>query len=81
MSITITKEQFFKEVVTLREMWGTKDFWADPKKVQLAKKAITVAYFGVEKTTPQKDQDHVVDTYLATMAEFNRRAELLGVQL
>ncbi len=77
MAIQLSTEQFNKEVLSLRKMWGEKDFWSNRKKIDLAVKALGFAYLNVDI----KQIERAATTYESTMAEFNTRAQLMGTEL
>lgn len=69
------KEKYFNsQLCEFRTLMGDKRFWANDRKIELAKKAITVQYLGGNF----KNLQRVADNYLATMLEFTKRALLMG---
>jgi len=75
----MSKEQFMKEVCTLRRLWGEKDFWANPNTVDNAKKSIGFCFMNTE-TDNEEDREFVVSVFFATMKEFIMRAMFVGFE-
>lgn len=73
----MTIKDFNKVALEFLELCGQKDFWQNPKKIQLAKKAIGVSYLNVQES----DIQQAAITYETVMNNFIRRAFLMGVDI
>jgi len=69
-----TPEYLKSEIVSLRQMWGQKQFWSNTEKASLAIKGLLYVYANTDGV------DESTETLVrSTLAEFDRR--LLGVLL
>lgn len=68
---------FYDQIGEFRTQMGLKTFWADPDKVQLAKKAIGVQYLRLE--LPKDEMEQAATAFDAVMIDYCRRSVLMGV--
>jgi hypothetical protein len=71
---TFTVEEFNKQVVEFRQMFGDKRFWAKPAASRkIAIDALSFAYFFLEKDTPQSEVERCADILHQTLGEYQMR--------
>lgn len=68
MRFQFTRRQFFDEILRLRDLMGSKDFWSKPEDYRdRAIRGITFVYLNADL------QDGDIGTFNATLMEYSRR--------
>ena len=73
----MTLKDFNKVASEFFELCGQQSFWQNPKKIELAKKAVEISYLSVQET----DIQQAAITYQTVMNNFTHRALILGVEI
>jgi chloramphenicol 3-O-phosphotransferase len=71
----MTLQEFSKVACDFWTLCGEKTFWENPRKIELAKKAIGVSYLNVTE-----DIETAAIVYEAAMLNFTMRATYMGVE-
>ncbi len=79
MNTTFTKQEFYAEILRFREYFGSKEWWTKSvEQRDLCIKGLSHMYFNLVDI-PQKEFETISSTFQGTLAEYNRRATMLGI--
>ena len=80
-TVAIPKEQFYREIRALRDAFGLKSFWSgSPASIANARHALCVCYFNTKADNDQ-EQRQLATIFDATLREFTRRGEMMGIDI
>lgn len=76
----IDVHQFRRTVCEFRDLMGQVSFWANPQKMETAKKALVLTYLNAEYVdNAEMNQSAIV--LESTLSEFIRRGMMLGIEV